>query len=375
MGFRFSVLDGRRSRPPPPLGRQRRSWTSGPSAPELGRFDTRPTCAKRVPSRHGTDRIPGSLATPHSRPEGRAWARHAFRAGADPSHRSSLRRPVVAPHDSSSIRDSMPGAAARRPWFAPAGVAPAAHRCPWSSSAGSRRSSSTGTARRSPDRRADASDASAAMVEGARAAGSISSSSAAPTSATSTAQLQRAAGRPGRLHLCLNRGSEVFAVGRGRSAPGPRGATARGRGRAPSRRSGADRRRDCARAGFRAEIVAQRLNRRKIDLIPEPDWVGPAEGAHRASCWRRSKQRLRRAGIAALAEVVEIATAAAQRRRAPGPEGDERREARGDRADRQVRLGALGRSTSSARAGSAPASSSSPATSSGRSAASRAATR
>ena len=70
--------------PPPPLGRHRRSWTSGPSAPELGRFDTRPTCAKRVPSRHGTDRIPASLAAPHSRLEGRAWARHAFRAGATP---------------------------------------------------------------------------------------------------------------------------------------------------------------------------------------------------------------------------------------------------------------------------------------------------
>ena len=30
-----------------------------------------------------------------------------------------------------------------------------------------------------------------------------------------------------------------------------------------------------AAVGVRAEIVSQRLNRRKIDVIPEPEWADP----------------------------------------------------------------------------------------------------
>jgi trehalose/maltose hydrolase-like predicted phosphorylase len=79
---------------------------------------------------------------------------------------------------------------------------------------------------------------------------------------------------PGRLFLCLNRGSEVFRV----DASGPeliyrRQAT-------PEEEAALDTAAEevvarLAEKGLRAEIVSQRLNRRKIDLIPEPEWADP----------------------------------------------------------------------------------------------------
>ena len=119
------------------------------------------------------------------------------------------------------------------------------------------------------------------------------------------------------------------------------------------RRSRADRGRARAR-GLAAEIVSQRLNRRKIDLIPLPEWSDPPK-----------------AQIGELLDAVESPTATRPasrpatkssrsrelprpRRRPRGPEGDERREARRDRPDRQVRLGTLGLRRALAGAGSAP---------------------
>ncbi|MEX2556136.1 MAG: glycosyl hydrolase family 65 protein [Actinomycetota bacterium] len=73
---------------------------------------------------------------------------------------------------------------------------------------------------------------------------------------------------PGRLHLCLNRGSEVFRVDR----EGPH--LVYRRTASPEEDAALDRaaaltvERLRAR-GLRAEIVSQRLNRRKIDLIPD----------------------------------------------------------------------------------------------------------
>jgi trehalose/maltose hydrolase-like predicted phosphorylase len=79
---------------------------------------------------------------------------------------------------------------------------------------------------------------------------------------------------PGRLFLCLNRGSEFFRV----DANGPeliyrRQAT-------PQEEAALDKAAEetvarLAEKGLRAEIVSQRLNRRKIDLIPEPEWADP----------------------------------------------------------------------------------------------------
>ena len=82
---------------------------------------------------------------------------------------------------------------------------------------------------------------------------------------------------PGRLYFCVNRGSEVYVakehgVEHHRAAQGdPRtkrqmldaAAVAHGRRQLGRRGSGS------------AQVVAERLNRRKIDLIPEPEWADP----------------------------------------------------------------------------------------------------
>jgi hypothetical protein len=114
---------------------------------------------------------------------------------------------------------------------------------------------------------------------------------------------------PGRLYLCLNRGSEVFGVG----PDGPRllhrrvasleeEAALTASAELTVERLGAK--------GLRAAIVARRLNRRKIDLIPEAGWADPPK-ARIGKLLEAVGARLRRCGIADLAAVVEIAVAAA----------------------------------------------------------------
>ena len=67
-----------------------------------------------------------------------------------------------------------------------------------------------------------------------------------------------------------------------------------------------------AKAGLETKLVASRLNRRKIDLIPVPGWADPrkADIAHLADAVR---SRLAVVGIADLAEVVSISADAARR--------------------------------------------------------------
>ncbi|HUI04417.1 MAG TPA: glycosyl hydrolase family 65 protein [Acidimicrobiales bacterium] len=119
----------------------------------------------------------------------------------------------------------------------------------------------------------------------------------------------RPAGR-GRLHLCCNRGSEVFEV----SAAGPalvhrRQATV-GEDRALT--VAAARTVAALRArGLEAAVVSQRLNRRKIDLIPVPQWADPKK-ADIGLLAGAVADRLAGAGIADLAEVVAIAAAEAR---------------------------------------------------------------
>jgi trehalose/maltose hydrolase-like predicted phosphorylase len=114
---------------------------------------------------------------------------------------------------------------------------------------------------------------------------------------------------PGRLVLCLNRGSEAYAVGPG----GPelrfrRTATA---GEAAALTGAAELvRARLAERGLRVEVVGARLNRRKIDLIPEPEWAEPAK-ARIAELVAAVEERLHSAGIASLATVVEVAREAA----------------------------------------------------------------
>jgi trehalose/maltose hydrolase-like predicted phosphorylase len=114
---------------------------------------------------------------------------------------------------------------------------------------------------------------------------------------------------PGRLLLCLNRGSEVFAVG----PDGPR--LLQRRVASPDEDAALTAaaelvRRRLAQRGLRVEIVASRLNRRKLDLIPEPEWADPPK-ARIGELVAAVEARLRRAGVTSIAAVVELAGAAA----------------------------------------------------------------
>ncbi len=188
-------------------------------------------------------------------------------------------------------------------------------------------------------------------------------------------QLQARPAGPGRLYLCVNRGSEVFAV----DEAGPRlvlrrEATAgRGRERSTQRPRRRSRELAAARAASRDRLAAAQPAQDR----PHPRaGVGrSAEGADRGASGRGRGRDCEAAGLRGLDEAVELRQAAASAAGLRRPTGHERREARRDRSHRQGRLRTLGvrgaRGAGDRRRGS----SSSPATSSGRSAAFRAATR
>ncbi len=122
-------------------------------------------------------------------------------------------------------------------------------------------------------------------------------------------QLRARPAGPGRLHLCLNRGSEVFEVGAGgvetvwrRSATADEDA-ALDRAAALVVSVLADR-------GVPARVVSQRLNRRKIDIIPEPAWFDPPK-ARIDELLEAVTARLHTAGIGSLSEVITVAATAA----------------------------------------------------------------
>ncbi|HEX2292035.1 MAG TPA: hypothetical protein VHH55_01900, partial [Gaiellaceae bacterium] len=113
---------------------------------------------------------------------------------------------------------------------------------------------------------------------------------------------------PGRLHLLVNRGSEVYrADENGLHLLLRREAT-------DEENLALDRAADAAvselaRRGFRAEIVAERLNRRKIDLVP--DWADPPK-AEIAELLRTVESRLSQAGVRGLRAAVGLALDAAR---------------------------------------------------------------
>ena len=122
-------------------------------------------------------------------------------------------------------------------------------------------------------------------------------------------QLQARPAGPGRLYLCLNRGSEVFAA----DAHGLR--LVERRQASPDEDRALDAAAEAtvaalAARGLTAEIVSQRLNRRKIDLIPEPEWADPPK-AQIAQLLDAVESRLDAAGLRGLDEAVEVARAAA----------------------------------------------------------------
>ena len=115
---------------------------------------------------------------------------------------------------------------------------------------------------------------------------------------------------PGRLLLAVNRGSEIYEVdGDGPHLVHRREATDT-ENHALDRAAALTIERLSAR-GLAAEVVSQRLNRRKIDLIPRPEWSDPPK-AQIDRLLVAVEARLAAAGITGLPEVVEIARQAAR---------------------------------------------------------------
>lgn len=110
---------------------------------------------------------------------------------------------------------------------------------------------------------------------------------------------------PGRMLLGLNRGSELFEVTR----DGP--VLLERREETPVVTSALDRAAAAVAdrlgaSGLRVEIVSSRLNRRKIDLLPSPEWADPPK-ARIAELLAAVTERLRAAGYGSLADVAALA--------------------------------------------------------------------
>lgn len=110
---------------------------------------------------------------------------------------------------------------------------------------------------------------------------------------------------PGTLHLCLNRGSEVFEVtSEGPSLVWKRAASDLERQALDRAASGIVE--ELHVLGLEVQVVSSRLNRRKIDLIPDPAWMDPPK-ARIAELLEAVMSRLGAAGIERLGDVVSLA--------------------------------------------------------------------
>jgi Glycosyl hydrolase family 65 central catalytic domain/Glycosyl hydrolase family 65, C-terminal domain len=166
-----------------------------------------------------------------------------------------------------------------------------------------------------PDRRADASGVRAA-VERLCALGADVAVITGTHIGNVDPQLGARPAGPGRLFLCLNRGSEVYRV----DADGP--TLVERRQATPEEDSSLDAAAAevvarLAEKGLRAEIVSQRLNRRKIDLIPEPEWTDPPK-ARIDELLAAVERRLAAAGLD-LRTAVELALEAGRDAGLPDP--------------------------------------------------------
>jgi trehalose/maltose hydrolase-like predicted phosphorylase len=115
---------------------------------------------------------------------------------------------------------------------------------------------------------------------------------------------------PGTLLLALNRGSEVFQVGEAGPQLLERRVATPAEEHALDAAAAAALRAFTAH-GLRTEIVSARLNRRKLDLIPEPDWCDPPK-AEIDRLLDAVTARLSATGIDGLREAVAIGQAAAR---------------------------------------------------------------
>ncbi len=161
-----------------------------------------------------------------------------------------------------------------------------------------------------PDRQADASELRA-RVEALCAAGVHLFVVSGTDVDKVDRQLRARPAGPGQLHLCVNRGSEVFEIRR--SGPELRWQ----RTAAATEETALDRAASLtvealAARGVIAEVVSHRLNRRKVDVIPEPEWDEPPK-ARIAELLDAVTRRLRAAGLAGLRDVVAFGAEAARR--------------------------------------------------------------
>ena len=114
---------------------------------------------------------------------------------------------------------------------------------------------------------------------------------------------------PGELHLLLNRGSEVYRVSQDGVELTARLTASEAQELALDRAAAltVQRLRAC---GLEARIVSQRLNRRKIDLIPTAEWADPPK-ARIGELLTAVEARLREHGLDGLQAAVELSEAAA----------------------------------------------------------------
>jgi hypothetical protein len=175
-----------------------------------------------------------------------------------------------------------------------------------------------------PDRHADATRLRR-LVEQACAAGLELAVVSGTHVGNVDGQLAARPAGPGGLALALNRGSEVFRVDR----DGPQFVyrrTANSEEDAALSRAAQLTVERLAMRGIATRIVSERLNRRKIDLIPEPGWEDPPQ-ARIDELLETVQARLAAAGIDGLTAAVEIARRR-DGRRADRSTREQRREAR-----------------------------------------------
>jgi trehalose/maltose hydrolase-like predicted phosphorylase len=115
---------------------------------------------------------------------------------------------------------------------------------------------------------------------------------------------------PGQLLLGVNRGSELYrADAEGLHLLERREATAEENAALDAAAEATVR--ELARRGLETEVVSQRLNRRKIDLIPLAEWQDPPK-ARIAELLAAAEARLAAAGLHGLGEAVDLAVSAAR---------------------------------------------------------------
>lgn len=123
-------------------------------------------------------------------------------------------------------------------------------------------------------------------------------------------QLQARPAGPGHLYLCVNRGSEIYeADSTDIHLVDRRTASA---AEEVALDHAAERTADALQAhGLTPTPITRRFNRRKLDLIPTPDWEDPPK-ARIAELVDAVSARIRGSGLGSLAAVVELAKRAAR---------------------------------------------------------------